>query len=309
MRNLSYSYWTGLLASLIAITTPFIPVVRESKYEILYSLVISLIAVLFVLRENLYLKKHWRRKKKYPEIFGTLNEAMAALDQLDSIRKPNNAQIKSCFIQFSTKLAEAFSKVTNGRSSVSIKILEDDFKTHHYDARIGNFVRDNTSFSTRSNPTYQSPMTIEENTDFKEICQNLRYGHEHIGHFFSNNLLKDALKGYKNSRFGHEFYEVIKRKNNAEGYRLLKQIWSLEYRSSIVVAIYPLNPDKEYELIGFLCIDSPNFNAYLDCDIDILYGFGAALFKYRDLIKACYDALDPQDIPCGDEISPQLAVL
>jgi hypothetical protein len=52
-------------------------------------------------------------------------------------------------------------------------------------------------------------MTLEENSDFKQIVQQLEGGSP-VSYFFSNNLPKDALHGYKNSRFGHEFYQAIK---------------------------------------------------------------------------------------------------
>ncbi|MEI9810730.1 MAG: hypothetical protein WDO16_24235 [Bacteroidota bacterium] len=131
-------------------------------------------------------------------------------------------------------------------------------------------------------------MIIEENSDFKEICQHIKKGQPDNRHYFSNNLLKSALNGYKNSRFDTGFYNLIEKNKSYATYQLIKKYWSLEYKSTIVVAIYPLHPDTEQELIGFLCIDAPVINAFLEYDREILSGLADCFFRYRNYIRACY---------------------
>jgi hypothetical protein len=290
MRALSYSHWIGVLASIIGIVTPVIILFKEPKNEMLFAYAITTSVVIFILCENLYLKKYWRKKKKYPEIFNILNGAFAYLNQLPNTDMADKALIKNLFIQSCTKMAEAFSKITDTSCSVALKVIHGDFRTKGYEkTAIDTFVRDSTSLGVRDKTVYQSPMVIEENTDFKEICNNIKNGHKDVRHYFSNNLILDALKGYKNSRFGREFYDYIKKNSKSNGYRVVKKIWNLQYKSTIVVAIYPFDPDHEHELTGFLCIDSPRTNVFSKYDLQILYGIADTLFNYRNYIKAYYE--------------------
>ncbi|MEI9810731.1 MAG: hypothetical protein WDO16_24240 [Bacteroidota bacterium] len=134
MANQNYGHWIGLLASLIGIATPFIPIVREKRYDLAFALLIALLAVGFILRENLYLKKHWRRKKAYAETFRVFNEVSPLLEQLRTIPEPDKAHIRSVFTQASTKIAEGFSIVTGHPCSVAVKIITGDFNQLGYEA-------------------------------------------------------------------------------------------------------------------------------------------------------------------------------
>ena len=295
MRNLNYGHWIGLLASLIGIATPLLPIIQKSRYDLVFPWSIVFVVVLFILWENRYLKLNWRRKKRYMEELGAINQAHAHLRHLAGVSRMDKAQIKITFEQSLSQLTEVFSRLTGTICSASIKVLIQDFRVYGFEAHIATFARDYRSLSTRGNPVYQSPMTLEENTDFKLIVQNLKAGNP-VCHFLSNDLLKDALKGYRNSRFGKEFYNTAQTHTGARGYSLLNEIWTLEYRSAIVVPIYPLQAEKEHDLVGFLCIDSPKTEAFLPCDVDILKGLAAVMFEHKDLIKAYYDDFRDQPV-------------
>lgn len=278
-----------MIASIIGIATPFVPLVQERKYEVIFAISIGFTAMLFIIGENLYLKKHWRRKKRYPEVFKILNAAFAPLNELTRTDKTNAKQIIALFKQCCDKIAEAFTKLTGTNCSVAIKVTRGDFKTQGYDIAIDTFVRDGNSMYARSNTPYQSPMTLEENSDFKLIYQNIKNGNKSERHFFSNDLIKDVLKGYKNSRLGTHFYDFVKNCKKGNGYSSVKEFWPLSYRSTIVVGIYPLVPDKDYEIMGFLCIDSPKKDVFFEYDQEILYGIADTMFNYIEYLLACYN--------------------
>jgi hypothetical protein len=250
----------------------------------------SVVAVVvgYILWDDYDIKRNWRRKKKYGDEWAAINQAHAHLWHLAGISTADKTLIKTTFEQSLTQLTEVFSRLTGTLCSASIKMLLQSFKVYRFDAVIGTYARDCGSLNTRANPDYPGPVTLEENTDFKLIAQNLKKGNP-VPYFFSNDLLKDALKGYRNSRFPAEFYNTVKAQPPARAYNLLKKFWPLEYRSAIVVPIFPLQADKDYDLVGFLCIDSPKTKAFLPCDVEILRNLAAAMYAYNGLINAFGD--------------------
>lgn len=172
-------------------------------------------------------------------------------------------RVRDSLQDFSTKLADAFSKITGTRCSACIKLV--DQPAAEDDAEVYTFCRDGRS-DIRRHENGDVDHRIDENTDFLHI-------HNRRQPFFENDLL--ALEEYRNSSFKihrgddrHYVHEGSAWFSWAEQARealpLAKPRWELEYRSTIVVPISPpASREGDFpDYLGYLCIDSNKRNAF-----------------------------------------------
>ena len=156
-------------------------------------------------------------------------------------------------------LAELFSEVTEQPCRASIKMTSwQNNGTATGDVAIYTLCR-----SEEEDIEYSSDGDlIRENTDFKRIFE------ENDAYFFCNDLPAELGKGlYRNSHWD----------------RATIQAQSFKYRATIVWPISRARarmapPSKEREVIGFLCVDTPTTNAFIEThDVPIGMAFAGAL--------------------------------
>jgi hypothetical protein len=155
-------------------------------------------------------------------------------------------------------LAELFSSVTEQPCRASIKMTS--WPNH------GTAIRDVVVYTlcrSDEEDIEYSPDgdLIRENTDFKRIFE------ENDAYFFCNDLPTELGKGYQNSHWD----------------RATIQAQSFKYRATIVWPISRARarmapPSKEREVIGFLCVDTPTINSFIETyDVPIGMAFAGGL--------------------------------
>ena len=184
--------------------------------------------------------------------------------EINSIRRKrfNEGSSIKALVFACNKIKEFFDSRTGSDTSVSIKIpVLCDFEYESMEMR--NLCRDSQHFS-RDNDKYKSiKHTVIGNTAYNSIVADLREQKSQI--YYINNDIEHT-KGYRNTSL--VCYED-----------------GLPYKSEIVVPIIPLNKDGlDYQMVGFLCLDSNNRKAFNDPRYDIQYLRGIADGLY-DVVK------------------------
>lgn len=130
------------------------------------------------------------------------------------------------------------------------------------------------------------PINIDKNTDFLEIVQNSKNSRQRQ-YFYEKNL--------------KEFDERLHREGKK--YENSNDLWSSDYITTIVCPIRLKRQTEksvnstvlEYDLIGFLCVDSLDDNAfcneYSDFCFDLLKGLADILYVYLDRFIDYYNEI------------------
>lgn len=146
---------------------------------------------------------------------------------------------------------------TGRKCSVNLKI----FTPHS--AGVRTFARDESTTDPRRTVDINfenSTRRYEKNTPFKKIIED-----PEIHHFISNNLLRDARSG----RYINE----------------ANPDWKKFYRKCMVIPISRhLPPERESDILGFICIDSKKGNFYEDYFLDVMIIIARLLAVQFDLM-------------------------
>ena len=216
---------------------------------------IGILSFLFIIRFTLlgirnsvkHLHEYYR-ESKYGDAIILLKEAFSKFHWLRKKSEYSDEELMSCLIFLCDKLQVLFSRKNFSDCSVSIKVPIKGNITA--DTPVKNLCRDSSHKAKRDTPNYQAiNHTIIGNTAFIKVLNNVLRGSKKGFHYF-NNCIQDT-KDYENtSREAHES-------------------GMLPYNSEIVVPIIPSIPDdnKNYDLIGFLCVDCESehkFDDYYD---------------------------------------------
>lgn len=157
-------------------------------------------------------------------------------------------------------LAEAYTLVTGSQCRACIKLISvnDSTDGNKHDVVVSTFCRDNES----GEPPRHVPDRIGENTDFRQIFT------ENAAYFFSNDLIAQLKKGYKNSHW-HE--DDIAKGNLAYQATI---VWPIE-RTVTAGTTQP----AERQVLGFLCVDTKQTGAFQQTYDDALgASFAQALY-------------------------------
>jgi hypothetical protein len=141
------------------------------------------------------------------------------------------------------RLAEAYTLVTGYPCRACIKMIQapPGTLTGDRDLLVSTLCRDNEE----GDPPRHAPDRIGENTDFKQIFT------ENAMLFFSNDLIAQLKRGYRNSHWREEDIE----KGNLD--YLATIVWPIE-RSLTPYALQP----QQREIIGFLCVDTKQVKTF-----------------------------------------------
>jgi len=184
----------------------------------------------------------------------TLASITANQDRLESNVSPLQRASDAC-----SEFAKAFSAVTGDDCRVTVK--------EAYSVKDGSnqiLVRDLIRPSQRKHANGGDPAVVAENSDFFDVV----IGGER--RFFSNDLVDELRRGYRNSHW------------TPEKLKLWEQTGEYPYRSAIV---WPIRARRdvgdrrsEWNVVGVLCIDSERADSFDSTyDIEIGESFAAAL--------------------------------
>lgn len=198
-------------------------------------------------------------------------------DHIDNV-KDFEQYVTQEVLQMIDFLAIELSNITGSNIRASIKCI-DYTNVHEEDINKMNvvtFARSGQKDIVEIIQEHRKPISIEKNTDFLEIVKNSQ--NERQRQYFYEKNLKEYDK-----------------KLQAEGkrYENTNQLWENDYITTIVCPIRLKRQSETiedtkvyYDLIGFLCVDSLDENAfdneYSDFCFDLLKGLSDILFVYLD---------------------------
>ena len=173
------------------------------------------------------------------------------------------------------ELAGLFNKQNKSICSVSIKVPVNgviNTKSIIADCKVRNLIRDSTASDDRDVPKYISKEhTILGNTCYRKIVDNLLTKNFSKLHYINQNIPKSVE------------YDNTSKNTYGNG--------SLKYDSEIVVPIFPSigEGDREYDILGFLCVDCKEINKFEEkYDIPLIAGVADGIYdileKRNDLI-------------------------
>lgn len=265
----------GSLASSIAFGIYFTPLLNTQGWiGVLFLGVIAL----FFLAYNYYLISKYRKKVRYADIFEEINIGFASLHQIDRENISSIEIIGSHLIDLCDSISASFSKINGYHVGSCIKFLT--FESNR--PKVLTLVRDRKS-STKNRKTGKKDKTkhfLDANSDFDFIYSNFDDDNVDTTYYYETKL--PCRKDYRNSRL-KDWPPKLKLflLNNV----IRQKVWTLPYRSTLVVPIVPLVADEQEQsaIRGFLCIDSPRNIAFnKNVDIEILKGISDGLYNKID---------------------------
>ena len=190
-----------------------------------------------------------------------LKDAFAKVHLIRKSKTTDPAIIVNTLVFMCNQLKIYFDKKTKQPCGVSIKIAIKSKTSLSSDTKLHNLCRDKSN-TKRDTETYKNiEHKIFNNSCFNHIFSHLT-GNQKNKLFYINNDIEGS-KDYQNtSKQAHE-----------DG--------KLPYKSEIVVPIIPLSneTDREYNLFGFICVDSPQKNSFDDnYDLAILQGVADGIY-------------------------------
>lgn len=239
----------------------------------------------FFFCESLYFRIRWGRDSKYGASLDLVNKAFATLHALQINEETQADRVVSTMNQFCTYIARAYSRITGSKCSVCIKLLK---KEEHEESKqmllsIVTAFRDEHSLEERSNPSNKPPPKhfVHLNSDFSRIIR--RFKNPYQRYFLSNNL--PFFWSYENTSF-QVYGEPSDITFPVFSHLMRNWRWPLPYKSTMVVPICALTSKSEEDIVGFLCIDSPQRGVFKKSyDLDLAKGVADGLSPKIKLLQ------------------------
>ena len=226
--------------------------------------------------------KELNRKARYADVFPHLNKAFSSLH--DAEREPINdaseQNFRAAFRDFCTTLAQVFQHLTGVKEchvciKIPIKTGNNNRKPEKVKAKT--LVRDAIVLNRDEVDGKVIDHILSKNTDFEYIFNNIQT--EQGRYFFCNNL--PAKTPYKNTSFLAFGTSITYFHDNASIEEREKD-WPLKYRAAINAAVCPgiTQQRNTGTLVGFLCVDSPNKDVFIEkFDAEIISGCADGLYN------------------------------
>lgn len=219
-----------------------------------------------------------RRKEKYANLYAEINTANAQIRNTNILDSQTGTNYLMTYCE---SVSTIFSLLKGHRIGVCVKLLSEDVSGK---AVVITQARDSYSnaHNRKTGSADKTEHTMEANSDFSFIYNNIESDTEDTSYYHSADLVKET--DYRNSRLNN--WKVKKIPFIPEKL-VRKYSWPLPYRSTIVVPIIPLNGNYQNldNLRGFLCIDSKKTKTFnIPVDKDILRGMAAELCPIIDTI-------------------------
>lgn len=186
-------------------------------------------------------------------------------------------------LQMIELISRVFSRITNSNVRACIKCikynenLEDRMK-------LMTFVRSGLTNIDEAIQEHRQSIYIEDNTDFEEIIQS-EHNDRQRQFFYEKNLKTYAA-------------ELIK---NGKRYKNSNQYWENDYITTIVcpIRIKESETTNNYNLMGFICIDSMEMkafdNEYSDFCLDLLKGLADILYVFFERFISIYNFIEEEE--------------
>lgn len=260
----------GSIASIISLCF------YNKSIEAVVAIVVLGILLLMTICHDWYYAFKLRRKEMYANLYAELNTANAQIRNINI----SDTQIGTNYlVTYCESISTIFTLLKGHRIGASVKLLSDDGSGK---AVVITQARDlySNAHNRKTGSADKTEHTMEANSDFSFIYNNLDSDLEDTSFFHSANLIRET--DYRNSRLNNW---IVKKIPFIPSYLIRRFTWPLQYKSTIVVPIIPLNSNSQTQinLRGFLCIDSKNTNTFnIPVDKDILRGMAAELCPIID---------------------------
>ncbi|OUL60050.1 hypothetical protein [Flavobacterium sp. AJR] len=198
----------------------------------------------------------------YGDAIILLNECFASLNEYRKKNTHDDEEFMKAMILLCNNLKVIFTAIAKQECAVSIKVPIAN--TWNNETLIVNLVRDSDHSSRDTKEYMEAQHTLLGNTAFT-FCLHKVSSNKDSKAFINNNV--NNSKNYDNTSMP------------------LHKDQKLPYNSELVYPIVPINIDyKEHSCLGFICIDSPNENAF-DAKYEVAIVKGVADGIY-DIINA-----------------------
>jgi hypothetical protein len=260
----------GSIASIISLCF------YEQTVEAIVAIIVLGVLLLITILHDWWYAHKLRRKAKYANLYAELNTANAQIRNItiSDIQTGTNYLVTYC-----ESISTIFTLLKGHRIGVSVKLLSDNGAGK---AIVITQARDlySKAHNRKTGSADKTEHTMEANSDFSFIYNNIDSDIEDTSFFHSANLVNES--DYRNSRLNNW---KVKKIPLIPNYIVRWFTWPLQYKSTIVVPIIPLNSNSQTQinLRGFLCIDSKNTHVFnIPVDKDILRGMSAELCPIID---------------------------
>ena len=260
----------GSIASIISLCF------YQKTIEAIVAIIVLGVLLLITLLHDWWYVYKLRRKEKYSNLYAELNTANAQIRNITI----SDVQIGTNYlVTYCESISTIFTLLKGHRIGASVKLLSDDGSGK---AIVITQARDlySNAHNRKTGSADKTEHTMEANSDFSFIYNNIDSDIEDPSYFHSANLIKES--DYRNSRLNNW---KVKKIPLIPDYIVRWFTWPLQYKSTIVVPIIPLNSNSQSQinLRGFLCIDSKNIHTFnIPVDKDILRGMAAELCPIID---------------------------
>jgi len=240
-------------------------------------IVLGVLLLITICRDWHYAYK-LRRKEMYANLYAELNTANAQIRNA-KITDPQTGT--NSLMTYCESVSSIFTLLKGHRIGACVKLLCEDTSGK---AIVITQARDcfSNAHNRKTGSADKTEYTMEANSDFSFIYNNMESDTEDSSFFHSANLVRES--DYRNSRLNKW---KVKKIPFIPEYFVRKYTWPLPYKSTIVVPIIPLNSNSQNidNLRGFLCIDSKNTGVFnIPVDKNILRGMAAELCPIVDEI-------------------------
>lgn len=273
MKSDVFSFWTSIVGILLTVLGYF---THDSPIQVW---ILSLLLIIFIILScyiNFQNKIALRYLKGEAQIRSLHNSLM---QEAIFIKDKNFDGIIHALSDICTEISEAFETIKDVKIGVCIKYINGSLD-HPY---VKTLCRDSHSNNYRKD--FDNSETIDylaENTDFAYIFQQIDKQEKFDRLYYFKNKLAN-LHQYSNTHLKN-----INLPSGLFAYYKRRKKWPLPYKSTIVVPF--LSYDGKM-LDGFLCIDSPKSNGFIE-NKDVVILQQIALFMREIITFVCQQHLN-----------------
>jgi hypothetical protein len=268
--------------------------VIDKEPELLWAISFIFLIVVFSVLLNVYLVAERKRTSRFLK---SLKQHIVPLrtslyghqfSPPEDIHTPRGPDVQKMCKFILAQIADAFTQITGSPCAVSIKIITPNDKTC-----VRTLYRDPLSYVNRS-ITDGVDYSITDNTAFDYIQRKFPFT-DKVPYFFSNSLpFEKHYNNHSTSIYARRQWKWAQFCNNRWHFSPMRYLtWPLPYKSTIVAPVCPCIPFQRTQdnLIGFLCVDSPNLRAFKEPgDADLLIYVAADLYP---LLKVRASSITP----------------
>lgn len=247
-----------------------------------YGVIFLGIIALWLLFYNVYIIAKYRHKASYADAFENINIAYTHMYELSRGENVTPQEIKAQLKIACTHVSNSLSAIKGKHVSVCIKLISKEGNGPD-NAETFTLCRDEKSSVKRFVDKDKNKIhRISENCDFNYIYEHLNEGNC----FYINNCIPFTYD-YTNTRL-KDYPQWPPRTIWGFSDILRYCYWPLDYKSTLVLPIVPLDVNKRSKdkVRGFLCIDTGELYTFnKSSDLEILKGLADGLYDKIDQLQ------------------------